>query len=119
MIQRSGTGAMALVIVLIAGGTAMALPSFPGAEGFGADNPGGRGGKIVHVANLNDSGPGSFRAALKEKGPKGRRLDFITQEIQRETNTVGQKCQDYGVADLVIRMKSETEKVREQVQNIE
>jgi pectate lyase len=46
------------------------LPAFPGAEGFGAESIGGRGGKIIEVTNLNDSGPGSLRFALKEKGPR-------------------------------------------------
>lgn len=44
------------------------LPSFPGAEGFGATTSGGRGGKILIVTNLNDDGPGSLRAACMEKG---------------------------------------------------
>ncbi len=49
---------------------AAALPAFPGAEGFGAQTAGGRGGKVVYVRNLADSGPGSLRAAVKEKGPR-------------------------------------------------
>src|SRR5689334_563569 len=39
------------------------IPAFPGAEGFGASTPGGRGGKVIAVTNLSDEGPGSFRAA--------------------------------------------------------
>jgi pectate lyase len=46
------------------------VPAFPGAEGFGACASGGRGGRVIAVANLNDSGPGSLRAALDEKGPR-------------------------------------------------
>lgn len=46
------------------------LPAFPGAEGFGARSIGGRGGQILEVTNLNDDGPGSFRAALLTPGPR-------------------------------------------------
>ena len=46
------------------------LPAFPGAEGFGANTPGVRGGKVIFVTNLDDSGPGSFRAACEADGPR-------------------------------------------------
>jgi pectate lyase len=49
---------------------AFPIPAFPGAEGFGAQSVGGRGGKVIFVTNLNDSGPGSLRAAVKEDGPR-------------------------------------------------
>jgi len=46
------------------------LPSFPGAEGYGSKSVGGRGGKIIEVTNLNDSGPGSLRAAIDQSSPR-------------------------------------------------
>jgi pectate lyase len=46
------------------------LPAFPGAEGFGSRTPGGRGGRVIEVTNLNASGPGSFLAACEASGPR-------------------------------------------------
>jgi pectate lyase len=46
------------------------IPAFPGAEGFGANTPGGRGGRIIEVTNLNDGGPGSLRDAIETDGPR-------------------------------------------------
>ena len=56
---------------------------------------------------------------LEEKGPVGKKLDFIVQEMNRETNTIGSKAQDVEIAHIVVDIKSEIEKIREQVQNIE
>ena len=60
-----------------------------------------------------------FRAALKEKGPVGKRLDFLLQEMGREVNTIGSKANDGDISAEVVELKSELEKIREQVQNIE
>jgi uncharacterized protein (TIGR00255 family) len=61
-----------------------------------------------------------FRDLLgRSTEPVGKKLDFLTQEIQREINTIGAKCRDLAVTRDVIDMKSETEKIREQVQNLE
>ncbi len=56
-------------------------------------------------------------AALKE--PSGRKLDFLMQELNRETNTIGSKANNARIARIVVDMKGELEKIREQVQNIE
>lgn len=56
---------------------------------------------------------------LKIDGPVGRKLDFIIQEMNRETNTIGSKVGDIAITNHVIEMKSELEKIKEQIQNIE
>ena len=56
---------------------------------------------------------------LEQGGPVGRKLDFLIQEFNRETNTIGSKCNDLAVTKLVVDMKAEIEKIREQVQNLE
>ncbi len=58
-------------------------------------------------------------ALLSENEPVGRKLDFIVQEMNRETNTIGSKAQDIEIAHTVVDIKSEIEKIREQIQNIE
>lgn len=60
-----------------------------------------------------------LRTALLSGEAVGRKLDFIIQEINRETNTIGSKANDLAVAGIVVEIKSEIEKVREQIQNIE
>jgi uncharacterized protein (TIGR00255 family) len=62
-----------------------------------------------------------FRAVLKESSPEGigRRLDFLIQEMGRETNTIASKAMDAGISLDVVNIKAELEKVREQIQNIE
>jgi uncharacterized protein (TIGR00255 family) len=69
-----------------------------------------------------DSHIEQFRAVLGDAGrghPVGRRLDFLLQELGRETNTVGSKANDAPIAHDVVEMKTELERIREQVQNIE
>lgn len=60
-----------------------------------------------------------FREMLESDEQIGRKLDFLVQEMNRETNTIGSKIQDIEVTKLVVDQKSEIEKIREQIQNIE
>lgn len=61
---------LAAALLLVVAPSLAQLPAFPGAEGFGAATPGGRGGKVLIVGNLNDAGAGSLRAALAAEGPR-------------------------------------------------
>ena len=61
----------------------------------------------------------AFLNFINAKEPVGRKLDFLLQEMNRETNTIGSKCSDSSIAHTVVEMKSELEKIREQIQNIE
>ncbi len=60
-----------------------------------------------------------YRDILKLDEPVGRKLDFLTQEMNRETNTIGSKAQELDITRKVVDMKAEIEKIREQIQNIE
>lgn len=60
-----------------------------------------------------------YRQILSGDGPVGRKLDFLTQELNREANTIGSKCQDLEITRLVVELKAEIEKIREQLQNLE
>lgn len=62
---------------------------------------------------------GAFYAICAEAAPSGKKLDFLMQELNRETNTIGSKANNADIAALVVNMKNELEKIREQVQNIE
>ena len=64
-----------------------------------------------HLAQLGDM--------LTKGGAIGRKLDFLLQELNRETNTIGSKCNDLELSNVVVDMKAELEKIREQTQNIE
>lgn len=72
--RRSLINATLLAVVSVASSfvpsAAGGVPAFPGAEGFGSDSIGGRGGRVLYVVNLYDSGPGSLRAALEAEGPR-------------------------------------------------
>lgn len=60
-----------------------------------------------------------FKEKALESGAIGRSLDFIVQEMNRESNTIGSKCSDIAVSNYVLTLKTEIEKIREQIQNIE
>lgn len=64
-----------------------------------------------HIAQL--------RTMLETGSPIGRKIDFLMQEFNREANTIGSKCQNSDIAHVVVDLKSEIEKIREQIQNIE
>ena len=60
-----------------------------------------------------------MRSMLETGSPIGRKMDFLLQEFNRESNTIGSKCCDSSITGVVIELKSEIEKIREQIQNIE
>jgi len=64
-----------------------------------------------HVAQL--------RTMIDSDEPMGRKMDFLIQEVNRESNTIGSKCNDVSIAQVVVGLKAEVEKMREQVQNVE
>ena len=71
--------------------------------------------ELVRLASHFDQ----FDEALQADEPVGRKLDFLMQEMNREVNTIGSKSSAAGITALVIRIKAEMEKMREQVQNVE
>ena len=60
-----------------------------------------------------------LRTMIGGNSPTGRKIDFLIQEFNREANTIGSKCQNSDIAHIVVDLKSEIEKIREQIQNIE
>ncbi|MBR5295102.1 MAG: YicC family protein [Clostridia bacterium] len=60
-----------------------------------------------------------FRKLIRQDTPSGRTMDFLTQELNREVNTIGSKCSEIEITQLVIDAKNEIERIREQIQNIE
>ncbi len=65
----------------------------------------------IHIDNFND--------IIKSEGAIGRKLDFLIQEMNRESNTIGSKSNDIEITSKVVLLKSEIEKLREQAQNVE
>jgi uncharacterized protein (TIGR00255 family) len=61
----------------------------------------------------------NFKQSLRSNNEIGRKLDFIAQELNREANTIAAKTQDYKISKWIIEVKSEIEKIREQIQNVE
>lgn len=101
------------------------LAGLPGGEGI---EPGRLEQEMALFADRSDiaeeltrlsSHLGQFESYLKSAEPIGRRLDFLLQELVREINTVGSKSQDASIAQMVVEMKAEIERMREQVQNVE
>ena len=62
---------------------------------------------------------GQMKSIVEEKVPVGRKLDFLVQEMNREVNTIGSKSNDLEITNIIVDTKSEIEKIREQIQNIE
>ncbi len=80
------------------------IPAFPGAEGFGAETVGGRGGKVVHVTNLNDSGPGSFREAVETYGknyPNGSWHSETDEEYKARIESDGHRIVVFDVSGII------------------
>ncbi len=71
--------------------------------------------ELVRLASHFDG----FFDIIASNEPAGRKLDFLVQEMNRETNTIGSKCQNADIAKMVVDIKCELEKIREQIQNIE
>ena len=61
----------------------------------------------------------NFNKFLSLEGERGKMLDFMAQELMREANTIGAKSSDFHISNHAIKIKSEIEKIREQVKNIE
>lgn len=92
-----------LTISMVSSVYAQPVPAFPGAEGYGAQATGGRGGRVIAVTNLNDSGPGSLQAACEAEGPRivvfkvGGAIDGDV-DIEHDNITIaGQTAPGYGI----------------------
>ena len=73
----------------------------------------------LYAVDIEDGFKSEFRKAIKTDQPIGKKLDFMIQEMNRETNTMGSKANDVEISKIIVDMKSEIEKIREQIQNIE
>jgi pectate lyase len=88
------------------------LPAFPGAEGFGATTPGGRGGRVIKVTNLNRSGPGSLQAAVEARGARivvfdvGGVIRGDVKIVHGRITIAGQTAPDPGITIRGMIMKS-------------
>jgi uncharacterized protein (TIGR00255 family) len=76
-------------------------------------------GDITEEIVRTESHLNQFRKMMEVEGATGRSLDFLLQELNREINTIGSKAGDTQLSHIVVSVKSELEKIREQVQNVE
>ena len=77
------------------------------------------GQKLAEDISNRRSHVAQLRTMLASDEPMGRKMDFLIQEVNRESNTIGSKCNDVAIANVVVGLKAEVEKMREQVQNVE
>jgi len=95
------------------------------ASNSGSSDNTARGAAQLEITNLNKeldrigSHLKQFSSEMKEPGAKGKKMDFLTQELNREFNTIGTKAQNTEVSRWVIEAKTELERIRQQLQNIE
>ena len=75
--------------------------------------------KLLNIGFGSMVAAGRVLSMLSGGGAVGRKLDFLLQEMNREANTIGSKCTDVALARIVVDIKAELEKIREQTQNIE
>ena len=105
----AGFGAMVKTNASILGGTGSTVPGYAG----------GDWGASVDGQTLATFTEDQLKKMLDTGSPIGRKIDFLIQEFNREANTIGSKCQSTEVAHVVVDLKSDIEKIREQIQNIE
>jgi uncharacterized protein (TIGR00255 family) len=79
----------------------------------------GRSDITEEIVRLRAHLRGARDLLAADGSPVGKSLDFLVQEMNRETNTIGSKSENLEISQVVLRLKSEVEKVREQIQNLE